>query len=305
MSNEHIQRISTIAGYHRSRGLGSPLHPLISVVDYRDVQHSPDKNAVSWVYDFYMIAMKKNISGVFRYGQQTYDMIDGTMFFIAPNQVFRIEMDQQQPQDRSGWFLLIHPDLLWGTPLARDINNYEYFGYSTREALFLSEKEEAIVSDIVKNIERECETNMDRFSQQIILSQIEVLLNYSDRFYHRQFLTRKMANHQVLERLEKLLDEYFLHRSSQHGLPTVNYLADELNLSPDYLSSLLRVTTGLSTQQHIHEKLIQKAKEKLSTTNLSVSEIAYELGFEHSQSFSKLFRSKTNSSPLQFRSSFN
>jgi AraC family transcriptional activator of pobA len=303
MSDNKVQRIKTISEYHRSRGLSMPLHPLISLIDYRSIKHSPDTSKVSWVNDFFLIALKKNIDGKFKYGQQDYDFDEGTMFFIAPGQVFRIEVNQDLP-DRSGWMLLIHPDFLWRTSLAKSIKNYDYFGYSAHEALFLSEQEETIVSDIVQNIKREYQSNIDKFSQQIILSQIEVLLNYADRFYHRQFLTRKISNHQMLEKLEGLLNEHFTDKASQKGLPTVNYLAEQLNLSPDYLSALLKVTTGLNTQQHIHEKLIAKAKENLSTTNLSVTEIAYELGFEHSQSFSKLFKSKTRQSPLEFRASF-
>jgi len=303
MNNHQVQRIKTISEYHRLRGLSKPLHPLISLIDYRSVKHSPDTSKVSWVHDFFLIALKKNIDGKFKYGQQHYDFDEGTMFFIAPGQVFRIEINQDLP-DRSGWMMLIHPDFLWHTSLAKSIKNYEYFGYSAHEALFLSEQEELIVLGIVENIKREYQSNVDKFSQQIILSQIEVLLNYADRFYHRQFLTRKISNHQMLEKLERLLNEHFTDKALQNGLPTVNYLAEQLNLSPDYLSSLLKVTTGLNTQQHIHEKLIAKAKEKLSATNLSVTEIAYQLGFEHSQSFSKLFKSKTRQSPLEFRASF-
>ena len=303
MSNNEVKRIKTVSEYHRSRGLSKPLHPLISLIDYRSIIHSSETNNVNWVFDFFLVALKKNIDGKFRYGQQNYDFDEGTMFFIAPGQVFRIEINTELP-DRSGWMLLFHPDFLLGTPLAKSIKNYQFFGYSAREALFLSEQEETIVLDIVQNIKREYQTNIDRFSQQIILSQVEVLLNYADRFYNRQFLTRKVTNHKVLEKFEALLDQYFMDKSQQNGLPTVNYLAEQLNLSSDYLTSLLKVTTGLSSQQHIHEKLIEKAKEKLSSTDLSVSEIAFELGFEHSQSFSKLFKSKTKQSPLEFRASF-
>jgi len=156
------------------------------------------------------------------------------------------------------------------------------------------------------NIEHEYHSNIDKFSQDVIIAQLELLLTYADRFYHRQFITRKITNHKILERLEDLLTEYFNSDTlSQKGLPTVQYIADMLNVSPNYLSVLLKTLTGQSTQQHIHDKLIEKAKDKLSTTSLSVSEIAYELGFEHSQSFSKLFKSKTNLSPLEFRHSFN
>jgi len=303
MSNKEVKRIKTVSEYHRSRGLSKPLHPLISLIDYRSIIHSSETNNVNWVFDFFLVALKKNIDGKFRYGQQNYDFDEGTMFFIAPGQVFRIQINTELP-DRSGWMLLFHPDFLLGTPLAKSIKNYQFFGYSAREALFLSEHEETIVLDIVQNIKREYQTNIDRFSQQIILSQVEVLLNYADRFYNRQFLTRKVTNHKVLEKFEALLDQYFMDKAQQNGLPTVNYLAEQLNLSSDYLTSLLKVTTGLSSQQHIHEKLIEKAKEKLSSTDLSVSEIAFELGFEHSQSFSKLFKSKTKQSPLEFRASF-
>jgi len=202
--------------------------------------------------------------------------------------------------------LLIHPDFLWKTSLAKNIKQYEYFDYSVHEALFLSEKEEAVMNNIIENIQQEYHSNIDKFSQDIIIAQLEVLLNYADRFYHRQFLTRKITNHQILDRMEALLTKYFVSDDLiKDGLPSVQYIAESLNMSPNYLSGLLKTLTGQSTQQHIHNKLIEKAKEKLSTTNLSVSEIAYELGFEYPQSFSKLFKSKTNSSPLEFRASFN
>ena len=211
-----------------------------------------------------------------------------------------------KPGKRTGWMLLIHPDFFWNTPLAKTIKQYEYFGYSVNEALFLSDKEESIIIGILQNIQQEYHSNIDKFSQDIIISQIEVLLNYSERFYHRQFLTRKITNNKILNRLEEILSEYFNSDDIVvNGLPTVQHIAEDLNVSPNYLSGLLKVLTGQSTQQHIHDKLIEKAKEKLSTTNLSVSEIAFELGFEHSQSFSKLFKSKTKFSPMEFRRSFN
>ncbi|RAJ26066.1 AraC family transcriptional regulator [Pedobacter cryoconitis] len=302
MANQQIQRIKSISEYHRVRGLPQPEHPLISLVDYATIKNSPDNNKISWVYDFYFIALKKNMRAKFKYGQQDYDFDEGTMFFISPGQVFRIEVNQDAP-DKSGWMLLIHPGFLWNFPLATTIKKYEYFSYSVHEALFLSEKEEIVVSGIIQNIQQEYHANIDSFSQQIIISQIEVLLNYSERFYNRQFITRRIANHKVLNQLETLLDEHFSGHAIMKGLPAVQYIAGQLNLSPDYLSTLLKVTTGLNTQQHIHEKLIEKAKEKLAGTTMSVSEIAYELGFEHSQSFSKLFKSKTKLSPMEFRQS--
>lgn len=299
-------RIKTISEFHELRGLPKPEHPLISVVNYAATKHIPTGEPVNWMYDFYSISIKRGLNGKMLYGQQEYDFDEGVMFFISPNQVFRIQVDPDIPKERSGWMLLIHPDFLWNTPLAKTIKQYEYFDYSVNEALFLSEKEEGTLNNIIENIRQEYHSNIDKFSQQIIISQIETLLNYAERYYHRQFITRKITNHKILHRLESLLADYFSSDDLiKTGLPTVQHIANALNVSPKYLSSLLKVLTGQTAQQHIHEKLIEKAKEKLSTTVLSVSEIAYELGFEHSQSFSKLFKSKTNLSPLAFRHSFN
>jgi len=308
MPNKQIQRIDTITEFHRQRGLAKPEHPLISLVDYSQVRHSVEQNVVTWVQGFYSIGLKRNVCGKFRYGQQQYDFDEGLLSFIAPGQVFSIEVlpEEQMTQRPSGWLLLIHPDFLWNTPLAKKIKQYEFFGYAVNESLFLSDKEEAIIIGIMQNIRAEYHTNIDKFSQNIIISQIETLLNYSERFYQRQFITRKITSHQTLDRLESLLDQYFENDLLlEKGIPGVQEVSDKMNMSPNYLSSLLKSLTGQSTQQHIHNKLIDKAKEKLSTTTLSVSEIAYELGFEHPQSFSKLFKSKTNLTPLEFRASFN
>jgi len=204
----------------------------------------------------------------------------------------------------SGWMLLVHPDLLWHTPLAKTIKAYEFFGYAVHEALFLSEKEEATVTALIGQIGHESRANLDSFSQDIIVAQLELLLSYGQRYYHRQFLTRKVASHRILERLESLLTEAFEPDTvARSGLPTVLFLAQELNISAHYLSDLLKVLTGQTAQQHIHERLIDKAKQELSTTDLSVTEIAFRLGFGHPQSFSKLFKQRTNQSPLEFRRS--
>lgn len=306
MPNIKTQRVKTVSEFHQLRGLPKPEHPLISVVDYADVKRPPDISDTNWVFDFYQISVKRGVNGKMRYGQQEYDFDEGVMFFIAPNQVFRIEPEPNATAERSGWMLLVHPDFFWNTSLAKTIQQYGYFDYSVNEALFLSDKEESIINNIIQAIRQEYHSNIDHFSQQIIISQIETLLSYSERFYHRQFITRKITNHKILNRLENLLSDYFKDDDlAVKGLPTVQYIAQSLNLSPKYLSNLLKVLTGQTAQQHIHEKLIEKAKEKLSTTDLSVSEIAYELGFEHPQSFSKLFKSKTDLSPLEFRASFN
>lgn len=297
-------KIRTISELHRLRGLPKPEHPLISVIDFSTIKRLNEHEPKSLVQGYYSIALKRNFNAKMKYGQREYDFDEGVMFFMAPGQVFSILADG--PVQHSGWLLLFHPDFLWNKPLAKKIHQYEYFSYSVHEALYLSEKEETMITAIMQSMAQEYRQNIDKFSQDVILSQLELLLTYAERFYHRQFITRRVANHQILGRLEDLLTEYFNNETlTDKGLPTVQYIAERLNVSPGYLGSLLKTLTGQNTQQHIHEKLIEKAKEKLSTTDLSVSEIAYQLGFVHSQSFSKLFKAKTNLSPLEFRESFN
>lgn len=307
MADRQIHRIKSINEFHIIRNLPKPEHPLISLVDYQKVRHSTEHNRVSWIQDYYTIGLKRNVRGKFRYGQQEYDFDEGLMSFIAPGQVFGIEvMDYEDYDLPTGWLLLIHPDFLWNTSLAKKINQYEFFGYTVNESLFLSEKEEFIILGIMQNIRQEYHNNIDSFTQGIIIAQIELLLNYAERFYQRQFITRKISNHKILEKLEVILTNYFSNDNLvETGLPTVQAVSNELNMSPNYLSSVLKSLTGQSTQQHIHNKMIEKAKEKLSTTQLSVSEIAYALGFEHPQSFSRSFKDKTRVTPLQFRASFN
>jgi len=299
-------RIKTISEYHRVMGLPKPEHPLISVINFESIKHLPYNEPISLVFDFYSISLKRNFNARFKYGQQQYDFDEGIMFFISPGQVFGLEIEKGSDLRHSGWLLLVHPDFFWNTTLAKTVKQYEYFDYSVNEALYLSEKEETKIIDMMQNMEQEYRSNIDKFSQDIIIAQLDLLLNYADRFYHRQFITRKITNHQILNRLEETLTAYFAGDAlAKKGLPTVQYIADTLNVSPGYLSGLLKTLTGQSTQQHIHDKLMEKAKDRLSTTALSVSEIAYELGFEHPQSFNKLFKTKTNLSPLEFRQSFN
>ncbi|WP_183576137.1 AraC family transcriptional regulator [Mucilaginibacter sp. X5P1] len=300
------RRIKTISEYHKVMGLPKPEHPLISVINFESIKSLPYDGATSVVFDFYSISLKRNFNGKFKYGQQEYDFDEGIMFFISPGQVFGVEVAKQEELRHTGWMLLIHPDFMWNTPLVKAIKQYEYFNYSVKEALFLSEKEEITIINMMHSMEQEYRSNIDKFSQNIIIAQLELLLTYAERFYQRQFITRKIANHKLLDRLEEVLTAYFNSDAlATQGLPTVTYIAETLNVSPSYLSGLLKTLTGQSTQQHIHDKLMEKAKEKLSTTGLSISEIAYELGFEHPQSFSKLFKIKTNLSPLEFRASFN
>ncbi|RQO74353.1 AraC family transcriptional regulator [Pedobacter sp. KBW06] len=306
MTSTQPQLIKTITAYHKLMRLAKPEHPLISVINFEDIKHLPGAEPINLVNEFYSIGLKRNFDAKMKYGQHEYDFDEGMMTFMAPGQVLRIEIEKDKELNHSGWLLLVHPDFLWNTPLASTIKKYEYFSYSVNEALHLSEKEETSIKNIIVSIEQEYHSNIDQFSQNLIIAQLEVLLTYAERFYNRQFITRKVVNHQILNRLEEILSDYFKDDYlSKNGLPTVTFFADSLNLSPTYFSGLLKSLIGQSPQQYLHQKLIEKAKEELSTTSLSVSEIAYKLGFEHPQSFSKLFKTKTNLSPMEFRRSFN
>jgi AraC family transcriptional activator of pobA len=301
-----MKTINSISEKHRLLSLPEPLHPLVSVIRISDIRFMDNQIWEHFTVNFYCISLKRNILGKTRYGQQYYDYNKGVMTFVAPKQVLSLEADQMDILNpASGYALLIHPDFLYKHPLATAIKNYGFFSYTVNEALHLSEKEEKNIEEIFQKIDEEYQ-HIDRHTQDIILSQIDLLLNYSNRFYERQFITRKAVNHDVLARMELLLNEYFDHEEPlKKGPPTVESLAEQLHLSPYYLSDLLRSLTGQSAQQHIQEKLIEKAKEYLAITNLSVAEIAYQLGFEYPQSFNKLFKKKTNVSPLKFRQSFN
>ncbi len=297
-----MNTIQSASAFHRLLSLPEPKHPLVSVINLSESVFLEDEVWKGFVSKFYCVALKRDAKGKIKYGQQHYDYDKGVLSFTAPNQVQYLDL--QNMECGSGYLLIFHEDFLLKHPLANTISGFGFFSYAVNEALHLSEDEENDLIGILHKIDKECQ-HIDRHTQEIILSQIELLLSYSNRFYERQFITRKNNNHQLLVKFEKFLNEYFDRDSFEKGLLTVHHIAEAMNLSPNYLSDLLRVHTGQNTQQHIHEKLISKAKEKLSTTELSVSEIAYQLGFEHSQSFSTLFKKKTNKSPLEFRQSFN
>jgi AraC family transcriptional activator of pobA len=298
-------KFDSISDAHQAFGLPKPPHPLISLVNTDGLLSDAVRPSRSHLLNFYKISLRTKLSGSLKYGQGYYDFAEGGLLFAAPNQLIG-SSDNDNKNGISQYVLLIHPDFLIGYPLAKNIRQYGFFSYSTNEALHLSEQEKATVVSIFKLMEEELNSRIDDFSQEVIVTQIELLLNYARRFYKRQFITRKATSNALLQKLELLLDEYFNNEKSlSQGIPTVQYLAENLNISPNYLSDMLRSLTGQSAQQHIHDKLIAKAKEKLSTTNLSVSEVAYVMGFEHSQSFSKLFKLKTKVSPLAFKRSFN
>ena len=298
-----MTNIQTITQFHRLTSLPEPLHPLVSVARTEQCRYQADGTWDQFITQFYCIALKREVKGKLKYGQQSYDYDTGIMSFTAPRQVQ--SLDLSTIECGAGLLLFFHPDLLLKYPLAKAITQYGFFSYAVNEALHLSANEEADVIDIINKIEKES-VHIDRHTQDIIVSQIDLLLSYSNRFYERQFFTRKNNQGGLLTRFEAFVDAYFSNgEPGTKGLLTVQQVAAALHLSPNYLGDMLRTLTGMNAQQHIHEKLIQYAKEKLSTTSLSVSEIAYELGFEHSQSFSKLFKTKTNLSPKEFRQSFN
>ena len=297
--------IRSIAGYHRMMNLPEPLHPLVSVIRFEDIEARGDYAAGSIAYDFYCVALKKDFKAHMKYGQQTYDFDAGVLAFIAPGQILRIEGTGAELYRHTGWLLLFHPDFLEHTTLAKKIRGYDFFSYAITEALHLSAGEEKRLAGIFENLQLELQSAPDAYTQELTGVQIDLLLVYSERFYQRQFITRKKSNHSILERFETYLDAYFKGAEpTGRGWPTVQQISAHLNLSPNYLSRLLKTLTGQSTQQFVQDKLIALAKEQLSTTPLSVKEIAYALGFEHPQSFSKLFQRKTKMSPLVFRASF-
>lgn len=299
-------QFNSLTEFHSFCNISMPEHPLISLIDYSKVTYPVNDSELKWIQNFYSIGLKRNVNAKFNYGQQQYDFDSGVLTFVSPLQFLKIEINQEVNVKPTGWLLLIHPDFLWNSNLVKKIKSYDFFQYAINEALFLSDKEEKNIIDILLKIEQEYQSKIDKFSQELIISQIEQLLIYAERYYERQFITRKKSNHEILTRFEQIMESFFEKgKLLESGVPTVKVIANELNISPNYLGSLLRLHTSQNTQQHIQNKLMVYAKEYLTTTNLSISEIAYELGFEHPQSFSKLFKQKTNQTPLAFRQSFN
>ncbi|GAB4031765.1 helix-turn-helix domain-containing protein [Spirosoma jeollabukense] len=294
---------SSISQLMKQAGHTPPLHPLIALVDYSKTPVEGLPNSKKIILDFYKVSFKKSFTGRVRYGQRYYDFDEGGLAFLRPNQVVFTPDDKSNYE---GYALYFHPDFIRNYPLSHAIHRYGFFAYAVDEALFVSAQEKDILTHLFEAIQSELATNIDAFSQDVLVSQIEVLLNYSHRFYNRQFLTRKAMSHDIISSLDNLLTQYFEDRKGQQtGLPSVQYISLQLNVSPRYLSDMLRSLTGQNTQQYIQQAVIEKAKDLLSTSSLSIAEIAYQLGFEHPQSFSKLFKAKANLSPLDFRRSFN
>lgn len=303
MGSKHINlhKFKSLSEFHQMFGLPKPENPLVSFIRIEEMTVPEDTMPDYLVLDFYKMAYKDSI-GRAKYGQHHYDFGEGGLVFTAPGQLF----EKPKSSKGKGCILLIHPDFFLSYSLAKKIRQYGFFSYDTDEALHLSEKEKETIFSVFKIIDEELKNRIDDYSQDVIISQIELLLNYSSRFYKRQFITYKAVNDDLIEQFETVLDSYFSSDNSlQSGIPSVQYVAEKLHVSTNYLSDLLRSLTGLNTQQHIHNRLIEMAKEILSTTNLSVSEIAYQLGFDYPQSFTRLFKNKTSQTPLEFRQSFN
>ena len=297
-------KMESLTNAHRTLGLPAPRHPLVSLLNGSTMQVEPGRLPQNHVLSFYKVSYKPKVGGKLKYGQRHYDFDEGGLLFASPGQL--IGNPDNEASVCSEYTLLIHPDFFLGYSLAKTIKQYGFFSYSINETLHLSEDEKVTIMAIFKLIETELNSRIDDSSQGVVIAQIELLMNYANRFYKRQFITRKAVNHDLLQKLDELLDRYFTDETTvSQGVPTVGYLAEQVNLSPSYLSDMLRSLIGQNAQHYIHDKLISAAKEKLSTTNLSVGEVAYGLGFEHPQSFSKLFKVKTNLSPLAFRRSFN
>lgn len=295
-------KLESLNDFHRMFGLSAPTHPLVSLVDIQQMKYEPAVLPGTLIMDFYKVAFKSGICGKARYGQNYYDFGEGGLVFTSPGQVF----ESPDGSATTGYLLLVHPDLFLSYPMAKRVKQFGFFSYTANEALYLSAHERGTVFTIFKIIDEELNSRIDDFSQDVIVSQVELLLNYSNRFYKRQFITRRAVNNDQLQQLEELLDQYFKSdKAVVQGIPTVQYLADQLHLSPSYLSDMLRSQTGQNAQQLIHQKLVEKAKDVLSTTTLTIAEVAYQLGFEHPQSLTRLFKNKTNMSPIDFRRSFN
>lgn len=295
---DNIRIYKTIDEYNKAMGVET-LHPLVSLIDFSKTTYNEDFPSGQSL-GFYAIFLKDVKCGDLKYGRNYYDYQEGTLVFLAPNQVFTIE--NRQPHQPKGWALIFHPDLLKGTSLGRSIQDYTFFLYEVNEALHLSEQERKIVLECFNNIQLELNHNIDTHSQKLILSNIELFLNYCTRFYERQFITRKHINSDILSKFENLVCTYFKSDLPQSlGLPTVKDCADKLHLSPNYLGDLVKKETGKSPKEHIQLQLIEAAKEKMYDKSKSVSQIAYELGFEYPQYFSRLFKKCVGLTPNEYR----
>ena len=292
-----IVKLNTVQEYNRTMGVET-LHPLVSVVDFSTLKSLKHGRKI---FGFYCIFLKQLKCGELSYGRSTYDYQEGTLVFVAPGQVAGID-DDGETLNPQGWVLAFHPDLLRGTSLGRKMKDYSFFSYEANEALHMSERERQIIFNCFIEIQEELERAIDKHSKDIIASTIELLLNHCQRFYDRQFITRENINKDILVRFENLLSDYFESDQPQTvGLPSVQYAADRLHLSPNYFGDLIKKETGKSAQESIQLFVIEKAKERLYDENKTVSEVAYELGFKYPHHLSRLFKKVVGMTPNEYR----
>lgn len=297
-----IVRINNIAQVHDFYGLEKPMHPLVSVIPIDEKITGIDYGDANYAFDFYHISLKLGIAGSLIYGRNSYDFQEGTIVFIKPNQTVKVEQNEG-PIEGSGWTLIFHPDLIRKSELGRTIDNFSFFSYDVHEALHLSEKERDSLTDLVHKIESEYNQHIDKHSQELIISNIELLLKYCSRYYDRQFYTRSNLNKDFITQFESLLSTYFnSEKPLELGVPSVKYFGSEMNMSSHYLSDMLRKETGSGAQDHIYKHLIERAKTLLLGSNDTISQVAYSLGFEYPNHFSKLFKKKVGMSPAEYRS---
>jgi AraC-like DNA-binding protein len=296
-----IIHLQSIADLHKLFNLGNSQHPLVTVLDFSKVKENLVKNT-KITMDFYSMMFKNYCKNDFKYGRKAIDFQDGNLICIAPNQIIEIDNEIEDREDKMGWGLFFHPDLIRSTSLNDHLKNYRFFDYDISEALHLSDKEKNVLFECIQKIQIELQENIDVYSQYIIVSTIELLLNYCSRFYGRQMITRSQTNKTIIVQIEIILAGYFSNaKIKDRGLPSVKFLADNVHLSPSYLSDLLRKETGKNAQEHIHFYLIDEAKNLLLNSEKNVSEIAYDLGFEYPQYFNKLFKKKTGKTPMEYR----
>ena len=294
-------RIHSITQVHDFFGLPKPKHPLVSVLPITKEIATFDYGDHTYVIDLYQVSLKKGISGAITYGRNPYDFQEGTMVFTKPGQALKIESGEDY-SDGHGWTLAFHPDLIRKSPLGETIDQYSFFSYDVHEALHLSDDEQETLTDLTEKIRKEYSQNIDRHSQELMISNIKLLLDYCTRYYDRQFYTRTNFNQDIVSKFEQTLKSYYqTGKQLELGVPTVSYFGSALNMSAHYLSDLLRKETGRSAQEHLYQYLIGQAKTKLLNSDERISQIAYELGFEYPNHFSKLFKSKTGMTPGAFR----
>ena len=298
MSN--FYHTKSIAEVYQFLGLGKPLHPLIMIIrEWPQIDF--DFANTKMTGDLYMVSLKGNKSGSFGYGRNSYDYEEGTLTFMAPNQVL-VFNENKEGANEKGWTIFFHPDLIRKSELGRTIKEYSFFDYDTNEALHVSDKEKGMLNVLVEYIETEFQQNMDQHSQELIISNLETLLKYCRRYYNRQFYTRTNLNKDYITRFEQYLEVYFSSDELlKEGIPNITQCGEALNMSGRYLSDLLKLETGRSAKDHIHNYIIEKAKTRLLNSNISVSNLAFDLGFEYPQHFSKLFKSKTGLNPSEYR----